>query len=296
MSSNDGGTSHPDDAVSTDQFSSPVSFELDANRSVPPTAADVLSVDGVVCIRGAFDQVWRAVIETGIEAALAGASTNLDVVKNVDDVGSFSVSSGAWQTLQPFRRFIFESHMADIAWTLLDTRELVLFYDFLLIKQPRSDSAATPWHQDHSYYPLDGRKVINCWVALDDIPMQTALRFIRGSHLAGRLYRAVDFAEPEMDYRHARKELPLPPARDSVIDGQILSSALCAGDMLVWTSYTLHSAPGNSLDVRRAAFSVSWLGDDVVYNDKPSLDTYRDPSQRSGMPIICDKFPLVRSA
>jgi len=295
MSLDDDVTLRSDNHASTVEFSRPVSFELDASRGVPLAAADALSVDGVVCFRGAFDQVWRELIETGIEAALAGASTNLDVVKKADDVGSFSVSSGAWQTIEPFRRFIFESHIADIAWTLLDTRELVLFYDFLLIKQARSDSAATPWHQDHSYYPLDGRKVINCWVALDDIPVQSALRFIRGSHLAGQLYRAVDFAEPEADYRHARKELPLPPAPDSEIDGQVLSCALRAGDMLVWTSYTLHSAPGNSLDARRAAFSVSWLGDDVVYKDKPSLDTYRDPSQRSGMPIICDKFPLVRS-
>ncbi len=65
--------------------------------------------------------------------------------------------------------------------------------------------------------------------------------------------------------------------------------------MLVWYSYTLHSAPGNRLDRRRAAFSVNWLGDDIVYNDKPSLETYRDSSQVVGQPIICDKFPLVRS-
>ena len=137
--------------------------------------------DGVVCLCNSFDQSWLDLIEQGIESALGGASTDVDIVKRDGDAGSFSFSSGAWQTVAPFHRFIFDSHLADIAWSLLDTTELVLFYDFLLVKQARSDSAGTPWHQDHSYYPLDGHKAINCWVALDDIPMSSALRFVRGS-------------------------------------------------------------------------------------------------------------------
>jgi len=277
-----------------EEFGEIASFRLDASHRVPPAAVSSLADDGVVCIRDAFDQSWLSIIDSGIESALRGASTNLDVVKNAGDSGSFTVSSGAWQSVETFRQFIFDSPMPDIAWSLLDTRELVLFYDFLLIKQARSDSAATPWHQDHSYYPLDGRKVINCWTALDDIPLDSALRFMRGSNQPGQLYRAIDFVDPKTDYRHAIKELPLPPTSETMVEGQILSSALCAGDMLVWTSYTLHSAPGNTLDTRRAAFSVNWLGDDIVFNAKPSLDTYRDPSQVLGKPIVCDKFPLVR--
>ena len=94
--------------------------------------------------------------------ALGGSSTNLDITKKDGDTGSFSFSSHAWMRVEPFRKFIFETPIADIAWSILDTWQLVLFYDFLLIKQPRSDNAATPWHQDHSYYPLDGTKAINC--------------------------------------------------------------------------------------------------------------------------------------
>jgi ectoine hydroxylase-related dioxygenase (phytanoyl-CoA dioxygenase family) len=64
--------------------------------------------------------------------------------------------------------------------------------------------------------------------------------------------------------------------------------------MLIWKSHTLHSAPGNQLNRRRAAFSVNWIGDDIVYNGKPSLETYRHPNQVVGQPIICEKFPVVR--
>ena len=272
------------------------SFYLNQNGSVPSQAMDVFEKDGVVCIRQAFSKKWLDVIEQGIDVALAGASTDIDIVKRKQDVGSFSVSSGAWREVEPFRQFIFDSPMADMAWSLLNTKQLVLFYDFLLIKEALSNNAATPWHQDHSYYPLDGTKAINCWVALDDIPQESALRYIKGSHREGKLYRAVDFDNPANAYRHARKELPLPPRGEAHFSTTILSTAINAGDMLVWYSYTLHSAPGNRLKRRRAAFSVNWLGDDIIYNDQPSLETYRDPSQIVGEPIICDKFPLVRGA
>ena len=66
--------------------------------------------------------------------------------------------------------------------------------------------------------------------------------------------------------------------------------------MLVWWSHTLHCAPGNRLDRRRAAFSVNWLGDDVTYNGQPALDTYIDPLLSSGDHVVGDKFPLVRQS
>jgi len=261
---------------------------------MPAAASDTLSNDGVVCIRQAISKEWLDVIEQGIEQALGGSSTNVDIVKRDGDKGSFSFSSGAWPKVEPFKRFIFDSPMADMALALFKTKQLTLFYDFLLIKEPQSDSAATPWHQDHSYYPLDGQQVMNCWVALDDIPEESALRFIKGSHLPRLLYRAIDFEKPATDYQYARKELPLPPDNELPTETKILTTSLKAGDMLAWTSYTLHSAAGNRLNRRRAAFSVNWLGDDVVFNGAPSLETYRDPSQIIGEPMDCETFPIVR--
>jgi ectoine hydroxylase-related dioxygenase (phytanoyl-CoA dioxygenase family) len=74
----------------------------------------------------------------------------------------------------------------------------------------------------------------------------------------------------------------------------ILASAMPPGDTLIWKSYTLQSAPGNRLDRRRAAFSVNWVGDEIVYNAKASLETYRDSTLTIGKPIVCKEFPLVR--
>ncbi|HJP16719.1 MAG TPA: phytanoyl-CoA dioxygenase family protein [Acidimicrobiales bacterium] len=265
------------------------SFEADSKNT--DDAREALKKDGVVCLRTALDTSWLSVIEDGIVDALTGASADLEVVKREGDEGRFSFSSGAWRSVKPFQRFIFDSPLADLVWPLLDSSTLTLFYDFLLIKEPHSDSALTPWHQDHSYYPLDGTKVVNSWVALDHIPLESALRFLAGSHSSSMLYRAVNFDDPNTSYRHARSDLPLPPV---IEDGLILATELQPGDMLVWWSHTLHCAPGNRLPRRRAAFSVNWVGDDVTYNGQPALETYIDSSLVTGGSVISEKFPVVR--
>ncbi|MDH3635918.1 MAG: phytanoyl-CoA dioxygenase family protein [Gammaproteobacteria bacterium] len=263
---------------------------------IGPDAVRAYKEDGVVCLRNAISNDWLDVIELGIQQALQGASTNLDVVRKKGDQGQFSVSSQAWQNVEPFERFIFDSPVADLAWPFLESRYLCLYYDFLLIKEAHSENAATPWHQDHAYYPARGRKVINSWIALDPIPRSTALRFYRGSHQAGVLYRAVNFENQDHDYRHVRKDRPEVPDIDNDKGIEILNTAMEPGDMLIWNSYTLHCAPGNNLDRRRAAFSVNWLGDDVTYDEMPALETYLDAELVSGDRLISRKFPLVRGS
>lgn len=249
--------------------------------------------DGVVCLRKAHGSPWLAVVEEGIEAALSGASEDLDIVEKSGDAGRFSVSSQAWRHVEPFRRFIFESRAPDLAWPFLRSEVLTLFYDFLLIKEAGTAQAKTPWHQDHAYYPLHGSRVINCWTALDAIPIETALRFWKGSHADGTVYQAVDFTG-DADYRHLQGNRPPRPDIDRDPTAEILAIDMAPGDMLVWNSRTFHSAPGNTLDRRRAAFSLNWVGDGVTFHDIPSLRTYRADGLAEGMPIACDKFPVVR--
>ena len=45
---------------------------------------------------------------------------------------------------------------------------------------------------------------------------------------------------------------------------------------------------------RRAAYSLNLIGDDVTFNDIPSLDTYRGPELVHGESIRGESFPLLR--
>ena len=270
-------------------------FDANDGQSVQ-AAVKAYKDDGVVCLQQAFAQNWLDTIEQGIALALSGQSADVDVVRKKGDKGNFSFSSQAWQHVDAFKQFIFDSPLADLVWPFLESKNLTLFYDFLLIKQANSDNAITPWHQDHSFYPLNGTKVINSWTALDPIPLETALRFYAGSHICEALHRAVNFEDVNQDYRHARMERPPVPDIDSNSHAEILSIEMNPGDMLIWNSHTFHSAPGNKLDSRRAAFSVNWAGDDVTYEQTPALATYLNPELKTGDPIISAKFPLVRGS
>tara|TARA_E500000331_G_scaffold336712_1_gene364098 strand:+ start:4072 stop:4899 length:828 start_codon:yes stop_codon:yes gene_type:complete len=268
--------------------------EFNAEHSLPGNDARLaLRSDGVVCLRGAHDGEWLSLVEEGIEQALSGASEDVDIVEKSGDSGRFSFSSQAWRQVAAFRQAIIESRSPDIGFSLLGADSMNLFYDFLLIKEAGTANANTPWHQDHAYYPLHGVGVINCWTALDPIPMETALRFWAGSHREACIYQAANFAG-DTNYRHARSDRPVIPDIDDDPAARILTTALQPGDMLAWDSYTFHSAPGNTLNRRRAAFSINWASDAIRFHDIPCLASYRAPELTEGSSITCDKFPLVR--
>jgi len=268
--------------------------EFSTERDLPgDDARQALREDGVVCLRGAHDDQWLLLVEEGIEQALSGASENVDIVEKSGDSGRFSFSSQAWRQVDAFRQAIIESRAPDLGFSLLGSASMNLFYDFLLIKEAGTANANTPWHQDHAYYPLHGVGVINCWTALDPIPMETALRFWAGSHQEAQIYQAANFAG-DTDYRHVRSDRPMIPEIDDDPATRILATELQPGDMLAWDSYTFHSAPGNTLNRRRAAFSINWASEAIRFHDIPCLASYRAPELTEGSRITCDKFPLVR--
>ena len=269
--------------------------EFNTELALPDSyARQAFQDDGVVCLRKAHGSEWLSLVEEGIEQALSGASEDVDIVEKAKDTGRFSYSSQAWQQVDAFRRAIFDSRAPDLAFALLDSNSMNLFYDFLLIKEAGTANATTPWHQDHAYYPLHGVGVVNCWTALDPIPMATALRFWAGSHRDACLYQAANFSG-DSDYRHVRSDRPTIPDIDSDVSARILATELEPGDMLVWDSYTFHSAPGNTLGRRRAAFSINWASDAIRFQDVSCLASYRAPELTEGSAITCDKFPLVRT-
>ena len=273
------------------------SFQVSADDGPGAEAIAAYKRDGVICLRGAFGRYWLEVIESGIEPVMALGGPSAVTVAPEAAEGNFYYNSIMWKDVEPFRRFIFDSHAADLFWPLLESASLNFYYDFLLLKWAHCDGAVTPWHHDQSFYPLSGSKLINCWTALDHIPVETALRFVRGSHTGDAIYRALHF-DPAETYANSMMERPVPPDFDADPDTDIVSCAMAPGDTLVFNAKTFHCAPGNSHDQRRGAFSTNWAGDDVAYND---IAQTPDPAHRGeglvhGGPITCETFPLVRGA
>ncbi len=97
-----------------------------------------------------------------------------------------------------------QGDLPDLFGSLLGTGQFNFFHDFLLVRHSGCRSASTPWH---------GTQTINCWIALDDITFETALRFVRGSHRTGEVFRSVHF-DPDRTYGGPMEERRLPPDFD----------------------------------------------------------------------------------
>jgi ectoine hydroxylase-related dioxygenase (phytanoyl-CoA dioxygenase family) len=210
-----------------------------------------------------------------------------------------------WRSHSDVRAFAFESGVAGLVGQLMGSRTARLYFDHLLIKEPRT-LAPTPWHQDIPYWPFQGRQIASAWVALTDATLQgSAMEFVRGSHNDGRVYRPEVFGSAEKSVsaswqtKSQAERVPDIEARRKDFD--ITGWDMRAGDAVVFSAWVLHGARGNaSAAQQRVALSTRWLGDDAVWAPSEGADptvTQADVCVAPGMPPHDDdRFPLVWQA
>jgi Phytanoyl-CoA dioxygenase (PhyH) len=100
--------------------------------------------------------------------------------------------------------------------------------------------AATPWHQDLQYMPLDTEKVLSIWIPLTDVtPDMGSLIFADGSHLQG----ALDTSSANGRFSVARNGL------------------MRAGDASMHMGWTLHGALRNTSQRMREAITIGYYAD-----------------------------------
>lgn len=225
--------------------------------------------DGVVCLRGAFDHDWVEKGRRAVAAALR-SSTRSELYSSYrrgGEQGRFFFDTFLWKRLPSFREFTFESPAAELARHTMQSQSLLLYFDMAIVKEPGT-SAPTPWHYDEAYWPVSGSQVCNVWMALDHVPVDTALRFVAGSHRIEGDFQGIDFFTRQgmKKHRHA------PPPQWDDIDGDhsILVAPMEPGDCAILNLRTHHSAPGNlQRRNRRRAICTHWFGDDARFDDKP---------------------------
>jgi ectoine hydroxylase-related dioxygenase (phytanoyl-CoA dioxygenase family) len=122
------------------------------------------------------------------------------------------------------------------------------------------------------------------------------VEFVAGSHSWDKWYR------PELPYDDNRKfqGLELEPCPDfgkrrGEPGLRFLTWDMQAGDCLAFSALTVHGSGGNTaMTHRRAALSTRWLGDDTVWDPRPTTATYYYPDGvglNAGDPVGGRHFP-----
>tara|TARA_Y100000994_G_scaffold108199_1_gene89052 strand:- start:56 stop:880 length:825 start_codon:yes stop_codon:yes gene_type:complete len=201
-----------------------------------------------------------------------------------------------WKTDAVVNRYIYESGVAQIAAALMDSSSARLYFDHLLVKEPRTD-APTPWHQDVPYWPFLGKQICSAWVSVSEVTVaESSLEFVRGSHNWGS-YFAPEAFDGSKNWTNDFEGEPAPDIANSRDDYEILGFDVGPGDVIFFSAWILHGAPGNSGSRRRTALSTRWLGDDVTWYPHPGSDpTVTDDlttSVSGQYPDDDNIFPLV---
>ncbi len=256
--------------------------------------------DGVVKIPAAVDPSWFEPLLTVVDRELANPGQWVTDSNPGATTDRLFTSRYLWPTDETVRRFALESGIGNLVADLLGSDSARLYFDHTLVKEPGT-TAPTPWHQDIPYWPFQGKQIASAWVALTPATVnESSLEFVRGSQGWDAYYAPESFTESSIEWADDFDGDRVPDIDGSRQDFDVIGFDVEPGDAIVFSSWILHGAPGNSGSHRRVAVSTRWLGDDAVWFPHPGSDptvTQEHVSIQPGSyPADDVRFPLAVAA
>ena len=178
--------------------------------------------------------------------------------------GHYLSVTGVWQANPFFAELALGSPLPEIAATLTRSAKVNLYDDQLLIKPPMT-LEKTSWHHDLSYDHIDGSKVCGLRVPAHAETIEMgAVRYSRGSHKTGKLYKVNYFISDNCALGDSGESYPDLENRAAEFDIVVFRPQ--PGDVVVHHLATVHAAGGNlTPDQTRSGITVRYAGDDVGY-------------------------------
>ena len=256
--------------------------------------------DGVTVVRRLLDDRWLQVLARGVEENLRRPSPRTaDLVDDPAGGGHFFFDARTLGEVDAYDRVMMDSPMAEAAARLMGSSRAVLFYMSVFVRAAGT-RARTPWHQDQPSWSAEGRDACSIWVSLDPVPRDTALEFVRGSHLWSETFERPEFFHHLYEGDDRTDKAPFPDIDAHRHDFDILAWDMEPGDALVFHGMTIHGGSGNlPPGLARRNVSVQWLGDDACFRPVPDRDDQHISEEllnhgiRPGDPMICDICPIA---
>ena len=229
-------------------------------RPISQEEIDTYQKVGVVCLRGIVDADW---IETLLPLARR-------ISAGKEDFGLLPTYPGRYmaRTVPEFRRFVFESPVAEAAARVMQSSEVRFFFDEFFAKAPQS-SEETIWHTDRMGWPTIGKMVPSIWVPLTPVAKENGLECILGSHNQDVRYWL--FSPNARQMVRPDDRVPHPDGEKLRADpnNRFAQWEMEPGDILIVHPWTLHYSHGNTADDWRIAISIRVLGDDIRWQPRP---------------------------
>jgi ectoine hydroxylase-related dioxygenase (phytanoyl-CoA dioxygenase family) len=169
----------------------------------------------------------------------------------------------------------------------------VRFLEAVVFNKPPIDGKSLAWHQDMSFYPLQGGRQVSAWVALDPVtPENGAVSYAAGSHL-GRKMGAVDL---KTGTPFADEDRPIIPTDPMESGYAIETPSLDVGDYTLLDGYVWHASGENKVPNRpRRVLSIRYFSEEALYVPRPtSRATFTTQIRCAvGGPLHGKAFPVL---
>ena len=219
--------------------------------------------NGVTILRNVISEEWLKKIEIGIEKNFKNPSIYKCVYEKTNNRELFYDDYCNWKRIKEYKKFIINSNIAKIAKKLMKSNKVNLFHEHVLIKEIGSKKK-TPFHQDQSYYCVNGKDNCSIWIPMNNINKNTCPEFIVGSHLWNKKFLPTKFFGNAYEKKDNEFE-KLPDIENNRKKYKLKSWKLETGDAIAFNFATVHGAPENKSNTTRSAFSIRFTGDDATY-------------------------------
>ena len=276
-------------------------------RTITPEEIDTYHRDGVLLLQNMFDKDWIELLNKGLDVNIK-TPTRRSRIWHKDTSGhSMFYDHTAWQGIDEYRKFIFNSPAAQICGRLTGSTAINFFFDSVFVRSTGTQFE-TPWHQDEPYWSVEGYDACSIWMPLVPVKRKSSLSFVPGSHRLKTVFKQYNFGNlnpvrkknvDQVDFSDiAEQKFPdinADPERFGVVSWDVEP-----GDCVVFNGRTMHGGSGKldgDCDLR--VFTTKWVGDDVRIKFRdcgmdPDLSSDMiEKGLKSGDRPDTDLYPLV---
>ncbi len=246
-------------------------MNTDLPQAITPSEIETYQRDGVVLLSDMFDADWIALLRSGLVKNRQHPTRRSRIWDRDTEGRTMFWDSQAWQDIDQYRQFIFNSPAARIAGELMGSMQVNFFFDAVFVRSAGSQFT-TPWHQDEPYWSVEGFDTCTIWMPLVQVKRENALSFVPGSHHRDSLFCQFNFGNLNPDGKTGVDQVDFSAIADAEfpdIDADpegfgVVSWDMQPGDCVVFNSRIMHGGSGK-LDADRElrVFTTKWLGDDV---------------------------------
>jgi len=246
-------------------------MNVDLPRAVTAAEISTYHQDGVVLLPSMFDDEWIQLLQDGLSANCENPSSRSRVWDRDTAGRTMFYDSQAWQGINEYRQFIFDSPAAHIAAQLMGSAAINFYFDAVFVRSPGSQFA-TPWHQDEPYWSVEGYDTCTLWMPLVPVKRENALAYVPGSHRLDSIFNQFNFGNLNPDGRSGIDQVDFSTVAQATFpdisaDPQafgVVSWDMQPGDCVVFNSRIMHGGSGKlDEDQELRVFTTKWLGDDV---------------------------------